>query len=86
MLNKVWVTDPKNSKKSVSLTLLLWSFLICMFCTLFGGSKFETSSLTIEIPSLDVSLFLTSAGLYFGRRNINFNKKEENYGSDISNY
>ena len=56
----MWLTDPKDNKKSVTLTLLIISFL-----TVIVGS-------VVDMPQLPVALqtFLTCGGIYLGRRNI----------------
>jgi hypothetical protein len=58
----LWITDPKTKESSVSLTLMVISFV-----ALLGASTLHISKLTENTSSL-TELFVTTAGLYFGRR------------------
>jgi hypothetical protein len=61
-LNKIWVVDPKDGKPSVSLTLVVISFLIC------GVSiALEITDVTKE-TSMSFELFGAACGLYWGRK------------------
>lgn len=62
-----FIKDPKTSEKSVSLTLLLVSFI-----ALLVGGCLEMLDVVKNVSVLE-SLFFTCAGLYFGRR-INMSK------------
>jgi hypothetical protein len=64
-----YFTDPKNGKKSVSLTLMMLSFLLMVI-----GSVLVTFGKMEDLTAF-TTLFLTCSGLYFGRRNINLNKQ-----------
>lgn len=57
-----WVFDPKTKSESVSLTLLLVSFLIA--CTAIGLNIAKVT----ENTSSSAELFMACAGLYFGRK------------------
>lgn len=58
----LWLKDPKNGSKSVSLTLLVLSFVALLVASTFhlSGLVQNTSSLT--------ELFGICTSLYFGRR------------------
>lgn len=57
-----WITDPTTKQPSVSLTLLcLATFLMVLFIGLEAFELMKSTALLDE-------LFLTSVGLYFGRR------------------
>lgn len=65
----MWVRDPKTKEKSVSLTLLMVSFLAIIVCSVahvFG--KLDSTGPLLE-------LFYATAALYFGRR-VNFKRGE----------
>jgi hypothetical protein len=70
-----FIKDPKTSQKSVSLTLLLISFI----ALLVGGGleMFEV----IKTVSVLENLFFTCAGLYFGRR-INISKDNKDLAKE----
>lgn len=59
---QLWLKDPKDSKPSVSLTLMVISFV-----ALLAASTFHLAKLTENTSSL-TELFMTTCGLYFGRR------------------
>lgn len=59
----MWLTSPNDSKPSVSLTLLVLSFLGCL--GLIITSAFL--SVPTETLSAAAALVVTTAGLYFGR-------------------
>lgn len=58
----LWIADPKSKEPSVSLTLLTLSFVALLVASTvhLAGLTDNTSSLT--------ELFVTTAGLYFGRK------------------
>lgn len=66
-LNMPWATDPKNNKKSVSLTLVILSTVLYMGAIAgnIAGAEVDTSLIT--------QFWFGSCGLYFGRR-ISFSK------------
>lgn len=59
---KPWLTDPKTKEASVSLTLMVISFVV-----LLGASTLHLSHLTENTSSL-LELFYATAGLYLGRK------------------
>lgn len=63
----MWISDPKDNKPSVSLTLLIISFLLVIGAVILEVlGKIDTTSISAEI-------FFGCAATYFGRR-ISFNK------------
>ena len=58
----LWLTDPKTKDKSVSLTLMVVSFVV-----LLGASTLHLSHITENTSSL-LELFYATAGLYLGRK------------------
>jgi hypothetical protein len=65
---QLFISDPKDKQPSVSLTLLMVSFLaILVGAGLHMYGKVEDTSVLAE-------LFYTTSALYFGRR-FNFNNK-----------
>lgn len=59
---KLYLTDPKTKEKSVSLTLMLVSFILALVA---GG--LEMAGL-VKGTSISLELFWGTAGLYFGRK------------------
>lgn len=57
-----FLTDPKSKQPSVSLTLLIISFLALLCASLLHISKITDSTSSL------MELFVTTASLYFGRR------------------
>lgn len=57
-----YLRDPKTKEPSVSLTLLVLSFM-----ALLVASTFHITGLVENTSGLN-ELFITTAGLYFGRR------------------
>jgi uncharacterized membrane protein YhhN len=58
----MWIKDPKSKEDSVSLTLLMTTFVICMVATaLEAASIIHTTSMAFE-------MFGAASGLYFGRK------------------
>lgn len=67
-LTKLLAQDPKQKEPSVSLTMLLISFIIVLIAAgLEMAGKVKGTSVTLE-------LFWGTAGLYFGRRTSLFSK------------
>lgn len=66
ILNKLrmeaWVVDPKTNEKSVSLTLLMFSYILLCFV---GGLQVAE---VIQSLSIFPELFWTTTALYFGRK------------------
>ena len=61
-LNLFWVVDPRTKEISVSLTLLMITFLgSIVACGLEMAGKIESTSSIVE-------LFYATTALYFGRR------------------
>lgn len=58
----MYLTDPKNSKKSVTLTFLVISFI------LFAGFSGAQALGYAESVGAFAELFYATAALYFGRR------------------
>jgi hypothetical protein len=58
----LWIKDPKTKEASVSLSLMVISFT-----ALLAASTLHLAKLTENTSSL-TELFVTTAGLYFGRR------------------
>lgn len=58
----LWLMDPKTKEKSVSLTLMIVSFVVLLIASTLHISQFtdNTSSL--------LELFYATAGLYLGRK------------------
>ncbi len=69
---KIWVVDPETKKPSVSLTLLVVSVI------LFVGLGVLDILGKIKGIGVFSELFFTATALYFGRRNLDFNKMLEN--------
>lgn len=64
----VWLNDPKTKEKSVSLTILVYSFILLIVVGVFQVlNKVATTGPFSE-------LFYSSVALYFGRR-LNFGGK-----------
>lgn len=59
---QLWVTDPKTKEKSVSLTLLIASFVV-----LLAASSLHLTHLTENTSSL-LELFYATCALYLGRK------------------
>lgn len=57
-----WLNDPKTSKGSVTLTLLMISFVAFL-----GGNVAETLGYIKSTASLN-EMFYTMSAMYFGRR------------------
>lgn len=58
----IWIKDPKSKEDSVSLTLLITTFGICMIATgLEAAGVIKTTSMAFE-------MFGAASGLYFGRK------------------
>lgn len=74
----LWVADPVTKQPSVSLTLLVLSTVLMV-----AGASYETFR---EVKSSDLllQLFYTAVGLYWGRKNLSFNGKQVNLGSDAA--
>lgn len=61
-LNKIWVVDPKTGESSVSLTMVVVSFLVCLFAmALEMIGVISNTSMTFE-------MFGAACGLYWGRK------------------
>lgn len=61
-ISKLLVNDPKQKEPSVSLTMLLVSFIVVLIAAgLEMAGKVKGTSITLE-------LFWGTCGLYFGRR------------------
>lgn len=58
----LWLSDPKTKESSVSLTLMVISFVV-----LLVASTLHIAQLTDNTSSL-TELFYATAGLYFGRK------------------
>jgi len=58
----MWITDPTNRRKSVSLTLAVASFLLVVVA---GGLQMAGK---ITTTSIFAEVFYSSMALYFGRR------------------
>lgn len=72
-LNLFWVVDPKTGEVSVSLTMLVVTFIgVLVACGLEMAGVIENTSVMTEI-------FYASVALYFGRR---FSFKGQEYSSD----
>lgn len=69
----MWIIDPKDGNKSVSLTLLVASFFGCVV-----GASLQVMG-KIESAGIFLDLFYGSTALYFGRR---FNIGGKTYSSD----
>lgn len=69
----LWVTDPKTKEQSVSLSMLMVSFVALLVACALNMAEIikDTSSLT--------ELFFANVALYFGRR---FNVKGNEYSSE----
>ena len=61
-LNKIWVVDPKDGKSSVSLTLVVITFLICIIASGLEIAKVSSGT------SMAFELFGAACGLYWGRK------------------
>lgn len=61
-LNKIWVVDPKTGESSVSLTLVVITFLVCLF-----AMALEMIGI-ISNTSMTFELFGLACGLYWGRK------------------
>lgn len=60
--NKIWIVDPKDGKPSVSLTMVVVAFLVCVISAGLEMTKIaSTTSITFE-------LFGAACGLYWGRK------------------
>ena len=70
-----WLIDPKNSKKSVSLTILVATLLICLFKLLFSGMTIGTFSFGLFDASQYALALSVPCGLYFGRK---YSDKDKN--------
>jgi len=57
-----WLNDPKNNEPSVSLTLVMVSFIVYLGVATAEAFGYVKSSEALQM------LFMTSATLYFGRR------------------
>jgi hypothetical protein len=74
-LSKIWVADPKTKEPSVSLTMLVSSFVIALIaCGLHMAKVVENISSVTE-------LFYATTALYFGRR---FSMNGKTYSSESS--
>jgi len=62
LLNLPWVVDPKTKEPSVSLTLMIVSFVLALAAWALILAK------KIEAPSIIMELFYSTACLYFGRK------------------
>lgn len=75
----MWIKDPKDGKKSVSLTGLVISFvLVTVLIVLNAFEKIKTVSNALELFGLCV-------GLYFSRKNISIGKKTVDLGEEKEN-
>lgn len=69
----MWLIDPKNNHKSVSLTLLIISFMVLVVVGLLDVFR------VVESVGVFLELFLSTGALYFGRTMVFNNKK---YGTE----
>lgn len=74
----MWIKDPKTSKRSVSLTMLIVTGILCI-----AGAVTQMMG-KIDSTSLLAELFYTSAALYGGRR-LKFSKDGNAYVGDKIN-
>jgi hypothetical protein len=58
----MWIIDPKTKEASVSLTILMVSFVVCVV-----SSGLEMAGV-IKSTSMSFEMFGAASGLYFGRR------------------
>lgn len=58
----MWFKDPKDNSASVSLTLLMVTFIVCVI-----SSGLEMAGV-IKTTSMAFEMFGAASGLYFGRR------------------
>lgn len=70
---KLYLTDPKNGLPSVTLTIMMVSFLVAVVAISLNIAKVTDNT------SSSMELFLTTAGIYLGRR---FTYKGNAVGSD----
>lgn len=61
-MDKLWLTDPKNNKKSVTLTLMVASFILLVV----GAGAMIAGYIDNIGPLLEV--YITNTVLYAGRR------------------
>lgn len=61
-ISALMISDPKTGEKSVSLSLLMITFFLIV---LAGGLEIAG---VIKSTGVFLELFMTNAGLYFGRR------------------
>ncbi len=67
-ISKLLLLDPKSKQKSVSLTLVIISFILVV-----SAAGFQVAG-KVDNVSVFFEMFLTTSGLYFGRR-FNLNNK-----------
>lgn len=58
----MWIKDPKSKEESVSLTLVVIAGILCVI-----GAGLEMSGI-VKSTSILMELYLSSCGLYFGRK------------------
>lgn len=58
----MWIIDPKTKEPSISLTMVVVMGVLCII-----GAGLEMSGV-VKSTSILMELFLTSCGLYFGRK------------------
>lgn len=58
----MWISDPKDGKKSISLTMMVASFLVCMIVSILQVLK------QVDSGGMSMELFVATMSLYFGRR------------------
>jgi len=73
---KVWIQDPKTSKSSVTLTLLVIAFLVSVFKLLLSGMTVQGITFG-EFSGTDFATVVGSIGALYGFRKHTDVKQEE---------
>lgn len=72
----MWIKDPKTTKKSVSVTLLVLGYSVCLLKLLFADSKMGDFSMGGFTSSDFATIVGTLGALYAGRKYTDKDKEE----------
>ena len=68
----MWWKDPKTGEKSVTVTILMVTFLVSIFKLLVSGMSFSPEWTFEKFSAADFATMIgTASALYWSRRNLN---------------
>lgn len=70
----MWIKDPKTSKKSVTVSILVATFIMASAKLLLAGLTFKDLTFGSFEPSGWALMMTTAAGLYWGRKHTDKDK------------